>query len=253
MSAKRFLNGITDVSSADPLGVLPRLDPTKYVMYYEDFVGPLFNSASFNTTTATENGLRVTASANGTVNIVTDATDAPLGALKIVTTAADNESGLIQTMSPGWAMKSGKKFWMESRFEITHTAGNIQQNELFIGLATSQTGADFFEADGTARTFDDGIGWYSPDADTDIDLIVGENDTFDNVTVKATYATATWYVMSVYFDGTDLYCYRDNSLVATLTPSVIPVSVVGPTFYFKSGEAKVHQLLVDYFLVAAER
>jgi len=253
MSAKRFLNGITDVSSDDPLGAFPRLDPTKYVMYYEDFVGPLFDSASISNSTATENGLRVTASANATVNLVTDATDAPLGALKIVTTAADNESGLIQTMSPGWAMKSGKKLWMESRFELTHTAGNIEQNELFIGLATSQTGANFFATDGSARTFDDGIGWYSPDADTDIDLICGEADSFTNVTVKATYATATWYVMSVYFDGTTLYCYRDGTLVATLTPDAIPVSVVGPTFYLKSGEAKVHQLLVDYLLIAAER
>ncbi|MBW2003090.1 MAG: hypothetical protein JRI72_00535 [Deltaproteobacteria bacterium] len=249
---KRFLNGIATVSSGDPLGALPYADPTKWVMYFEDFVGPLFNTTSINNTSVTENGLSVVASANGTVSIVTDS-DSPNGCLKVVTTAADNESGLIQTISPGWVLTSDKKFLMEVRFEITHTAGNIEQNELFLGLASYQTGANFFATAGTTRTFDDGIGWYSPDADTDIDLICGENDSFDNVTVKATYATATWYTMSMYYDGTDIYTWVNGTDSGSLTPSAIPVSVVGPTFYFKSGEAKVHQLLVDYLFCAKER
>jgi len=252
MAPKRFLHGISTLSSADPLGAFELPDPTKWLMYMEDFVGPLFNTASIGNTTVTENGLTVTASTNGTASIITDS-DSPNGCLKIITTAADNESVIVQTTSPGWVLTSGKKFLMETRFEITHTAGNVEQNEFFIGLATSQAGANWFATDGTARTFDDGIGWYSPDADTDIDVICGEDDVFDNVTVKATYVTATWYIMTIYYDGTDIYTYVNGAASGALTPSAIPVSVIGPCFYLKSGEAKIHQLLVDYLFVAKER
>jgi len=151
-------------------------------------------------------------------------------------------------------MKDDKKFIMEARFEITHTAGTISANELFIGLTSySASATAFFATNGSARTFDDGIGWYSPASDTDIDVIVGENDVFDNTTVISTYATATWYTMSLYYDGDDIFLYKNGTHVATMTPSAIPVSVVGPVFFLKTAEAKVHQLLVDYLFVASER
>ena len=252
MTVTRFPGGITTNLPSDPMGALGIPDPTKWSVYFEDFTGPLFNANSIANTTVTHNGLSVIASANATINVVTDA-GALDGALKIVTTAADNESGLIQTLSPGFVMTSGKKFFMETKFEITHTAGTISENELFIGLASYQTGANFFATNGTARTFDDGIGWYSPDADTDIDMIVGENDVYDNTTVISTYATATWYTCTLYYDGTDIKTWVNGVATGTITPDQIPISVVGPTIYFKSGEAKVHQLLVDYLMVAKER
>jgi hypothetical protein len=218
----------------------------------EDFCGPLFNAASINNTTVTHNGLSIIASANATISIATDAT-LESGCLKIVTTAADNESGLIQTLSPGFTMKSGKKFFMETYLEVTHTAGNIDQNEIFVGLASYQTGANFFATDGTAMTADDMIGWGKADADTSLYLWCGENDVVDEESAIGTLATATWYRLSVYFDGTLLHYFLNDLLTGVVTPTAIPVSVVGPTFYLKTGEAKVHQLLVDYLFVARER
>ena len=252
MSPKRFYNGITNNTSADPFGALEVLDPTKWIVYHEDFVGPLFNLASIANTSVIHNGLSVIASANATISTATDAGGLN-GCVKILTAGAnDNESGLIQTISPGWVLTSGKKFIMETSFEI-YTASTIAQNELFIGLASYQTGANFFLTNGTERAFDDGIGWYSPDADADIDVICGENDVFSNITVKSTYVVSTWYKMNIYFDGTDINCFVNDVGVGKITPSAIPVSVVGPTIYFKCGEAAAHQLLVDYLTVAKER
>lgn len=251
---RRFLDGVTNVSSSDPLGQLPYLDPTKWHIYYEGFESGPFSSA----VTGAGAGTSGTGKAGGFVAIastnavtVNQAMDTNLSCLKIITTATDNAYGHVYSGLPGLNLVSGKKFIMETYFEITHTAGNIDQNEWFIGLASAQTGTGFWKS--TARTFDDGIGWYSYDGDTDFDLIVGENDVFDNVTVKATYATATWYRASVYYDGTDCYCYLNDDSVAKLTPSAIPVSAVGPCFFLQTGEAKVHQLLVDYLFVARER
>ncbi len=250
MAPKRFFNGITNNTSSDPLGALEVLDPTKWIVYHEDFCGPIFNANSINNTTSTGNGYIAIASANATINVVTDAGGLN-GCLKIVTTAADNESGLIQAPAAGWVLTSGKKFIMETSFEIT--AATIAQNEMFIGLASYQTGANFFATAGTARTFDDGIGWITTDADADIDLICGENDVYETATVKATYATGVWYKMSLYYDGTNITYYLDDVAVGTITPSVIPVSVVGPAFYFKSGEAAIQSLLVDYITIAKQR
>ena len=255
MSARRFLNGITNVSSADPLGAVPYLDPTKWVVYHEDFCGPFLGTAAGTVANGSSSnvggGYYVTASTNATISGTTDATDAPLGCLSIVTTAADNEYGYLQT-GPGWAMTAGKKFVMEIRFEIT--AATIAQNELFLGLASwHAVGATFFATDGTARAFDDGIGWYSPDADADIDVIVGENDVFDNQTVIATYVTATWYTCSLYYDGADIHLWINGTSVGSMTPAQIPVSAVGPTIWFKTGEAAVQTFLCDYIYIAAER
>jgi len=252
MTVTRFPGGITTNLPSDPLGDLGIPDPTKWSVYFEDFTGPLFNVASINNTTVTHNGLSIIASANATASVITDAGGLD-GCLKIVTTAADNESVLIQTLSPGFVMTAGKKFFMEAKFEVTHTAGTISENEIFIGLSSYQTGANWFATNGSARTFDDGIGWYSPDAEASIELIVGENDVFDTVDAIATYATATWYTCTCYYDGTNIEYSVNGTAGGTFTPDQIPVSVVGPTIYLKTGEAKVHQLLVDYLMIAKER
>ena len=252
MAPRRFLNGISDLSSAAPLGNFNLLDPRKYSALFLDFAGPLLAAATVNNTTTVEAGYSVLASANGTASVSVDA-GALDGCLKFVTTAADNESCLFQTPSGGFTMTSGKKFFMEAKFEITHTAGVIAQNELFIGLASFQSTTNFFATNGLTRTFDDGIGWITFDADANIDLICGENDVYDTATQIATYATATWYTLSLYYDGTNITTWVNGAPSATMTPAQIPVSVVGPTIYMKTGEAKVHTMLTDYLLVVKER
>jgi len=247
---RRFTSGITDLSSADPMGQMNVLDPTKRVLYHEDFVGPFLEDASITNETATAGGISIVASASMTVTNEVDA-DSPNGNLVATTGAADNENMHFYTVSPCWRLESGKKFFFEARFEVTAT--NVDENEIFIGLATNQTTTNFFAADGTARTFDDGIGFYSTDGDTDIDVIVGEADVFDNVTIKTAYVTATWYTMSIYYDGTGITCYVDGTAVAKLTPSAIPVSAIGPAMWFKSGEAAAHILKVDYITAIKER
>jgi hypothetical protein len=246
----RFLNGIAGVSSSDPLGQLPIWDPRKVSVWFEDFVGPVLATNTVNNTANTSKGIICTADANTTISVVTD-TDAPMGALKIVSGAADNAEGSLRTASPGWILTSGKKFWMEARWEIT--ASSIAEKEVFIGLASYQVTTNFFATAGTSRTFDDGIGWIAFDGTDDIVFTVGEADVFDSHIVIATPVTATWYTTSMYYDGTDIRLWVNGVSAGTLTPDQIPISVVGPTIYFKTGTGAVQSLLVDYMLVAQER
>lgn len=250
----RFLNGVTNVSSTDPLGQLPYPDPTKWVIYHEDFCSGFLGANTLGSTTKTAHGMSGIASANMDISIATDATDAPLGCLLFDNAGNnDNDYGWIQTLSPGFAMKSGKKMILETRFEAT-TAGNVDENEIFVGLASySASVTAAFATDGSARAFDDGIGWCSMDGDTNINFIVGENDVFDTQIQKTTYVTATWYTLSCYYDGTDIHLYTDGVGAGKLTPDQIPVSVIGPMFFFKAGEAARHYFRVDYLFAAFER
>jgi hypothetical protein len=249
---RRFMDGITNVSSADPMGALPYLDPTKWVMYYEDFCGGYLGANAVTSTTNVANGVQTIASANGVVSVVTDA-DAPLGCLSITNGGAnDNDYGWLQTMSPGFIMTSGKKFIMETRFEIT--AATVAQCEMFIGLASySASVTAAFATAGTTLNADDGIGLYSGDADANINFVVGEADVYDSQVLITTYVTATWYQVSMYYDGANIYLWLNNARNDVLTPDQIPVSVIGPMFFFKAGEAAEQTMLVDYLFVAAER
>ena len=251
-SPMRFFDGVASVSSADPLGALPYLDPTKWSVYYEDFTNGFLGANAITSTTVLQNGINAISSANGVISITTDA-DAPLGCLSITNGGAnDNDYGWLQTMSPGFAMTSGKKFMMETRFEIT--AATAAQNEVFVGLASySASVTAAFATAGTSLDADDGIGWYSGDADANINFVVGENDVYDDQVLITTYVTATWYKVSVYYDGTDLYLWVNDVTSGKLTPDQIPVSVIGPMFFFKAGEAAEQTFLCDYLFAAFER
>lgn len=249
MSLRRFEAGITDILARDPLSQLGMLDPTKYAVYMEDFLH--LGVANVANTTVTTKGYKITSSANNTTSIVTDA-GGRLGCLSCVSTTADNESTMFQALAGGFVMTSGKKFFMETSFETT--AASIADTEIVVGLTSSHAvGANFFATNGTARTFDDGLAFVSVDGSATLNLLVGENDVFDSITAMTTMVTATWYKFSVYYDGTDIYLYRDDVLIATHTPNQIPVSVIMPVIWFKTGAAAVQTFLVDYLFVAAER
>lgn len=249
MSVKRFTNGITDTSASDPLAQLGMLDPTKYAVYMEDFL--TMGQATVANGTLLTRGVKITSSTNNTTSIVTDA-GGRQGCLSCVSTAADNESTMWQGLAGGFRMVSGKRFFMETSFELTAAAP--AQGELVIGLTSSHAvGANFFATDGTARAFDDGIALVSVDAGAGIDLLVGEADVFDTLPCIALIVTATWYKVSIHYDGTKIHLYLDDALISSTTPDQIPVSVIMPAIWYKTGTGAVQTLLVDYLFVAAER
>lgn len=249
MSLKRYTNGITDLSASDPMGQLGMLDPRKYAVFMEDFL--TLGCAAISSSTIITGNATITSSANNTTTLVTDA-GGKQGCLSCVSTAADNESTLWQGLMGGMRMVSGKKFFMETSFEITAAAP--AQNELVIGVTSPHAaGAGFFATDGTARGFDDGLAFVSVDAGAGIDLLVGEADVFDTLPCISLIVTATWYKLSVYYDGTKVHLYKDDALLSSTTPDQIPISVVCPVIWYKTGAAAVQTLLVDYLFVAAER
>lgn len=254
-SPLRFLDGVSNRQSDHPMGAFPYLDPTKWAVFMEDFTGAGWKDASISVTARDATlvpGYQILVTGSANITLATDATN-ELGCLKLNTVSDDNSTMEITSTAPGWTMQVGKKFIMQTYLERTVTT--IAQNEMFVGLASSQTATTFMATNGLSRTFDDGIGWISYDTTgASIHGICGENDVFSTTVVKTTAVTATWYKLSVYYDGAALHWYVDDQKVKTNTPTAVPISVVGPTFYFKAGADELAQtLLIDYLFVARER
>lgn len=252
-SPLRIEDGISDRTSDSPFGSFPYLDPTKWAVYMEDFLMPHWTKATVNnsTKTAMNCGYQVICTTKATLSIGTDAGD-EVGCLSIVTEASDNKGVGLHPQTPAMAMQVGKKFIMQTSFEATVAA--IAQCELFIGLATIQTGATFFATDGLSMTADDRVGWVSYDGTAPINITCGEADVVEEVTAIVLPVTGTWYKLTMYYDGADLHYYNGTTKTGVVSlGDKLPVSVVGPAIWFKSGSAAVCKLLVDYLFVARER
>jgi hypothetical protein len=235
---RRFLNGISSVSSDNPLGQLPYLDPTTWAIHFDDFlVYDTAQGTTYYTFTQTNTA---------------DAVVGPSGVVTLTTSGNDNDLGQLQATSGAWQTTSGKKMLFETRVYLALGAGTVAQTEFIAGMTSVQTGANFTAADGSARTFDDGMAFVSIDGSASVDCLMCENDVCSTEAACWTMAADTWYVLSIYHNGSTSYFYVNDALVATMT-TVKPTSVISPVLFVKEGEAQTRTLSIDYILAAVER
>jgi len=239
MALKRFLNGISDVSVVNPLGQLPFLDPTKWAVWFEDFLH--YDVAQGDAAWILD-----------VVNAGADAVVGPTGVLTLTLTGASDSVGLQQS-NGAWQLTSTKKAIFETRCKIVKGGGTIGQEGFVIGCTSVQTTTDFMDAPPpTTRAFDDGWGFLSYDATTDIVAFQGEADVFSTEAGVTTYADDTWMVLSIYWDGTKSTFYKDDAELCQITTNP-PTSVISPVAFISAGEAQTDALHVDYMLMAIER
>jgi hypothetical protein len=237
-SPDRFYNGVASVSAANPLGALPYLDPTTWAVWMDDFV--LIPEVSTYWTNTNTNGTLGVASTGG------------CGVATQTMGGADNDLSQLYHKTATFALTSGKKAIFEVKAKVDKGAGGtIGQQELFFGLTSVQTGTNFFAADGLSMTADNCLGFSSYDGSTNLNAIARVSDVESVQTGAAVYADATWMVLSFYFDGTSVYFYKDDVLVATLT--TYPTAALAVCLYLKAGEGAASVLTTDYVLVAVER
>lgn len=239
MAVIRNLDGFTDLPASDPLAALPFLDPTRWAVWLEDFLQYDKTQGNVAYTLTQTNGV--------------DTIVGPTGVLTLTLAGADNDLAQLYLTDAPFQTTSGKKLIWECRCRVQMGAGGtIGQQEVFVGLSSVQTGADFVAADGLTRAMDDAMAFYSIDGTANTSCIQGENDTYSTEANAFAYANNTWMVLTCYYDGTSTFFYRDGALEATLTTNP-PTSVVTPMMFVKAGEAFAAVLEVDYFLVAVER
>lgn len=242
MAPRRFLNGISSVSTDNPIGSLPYLDPTTWSVWFEDFHNfPAdWNDASVKGWTHTNT--------NGTVSFAGTTGDA------ILTLAgADNDLSQFYVTNATFTLTSGKKCIFEAKAKVDKGAGGtIGQEEIFVGLSSVQTGANFTAADGSAMTADDCVGFWSIATTAALNAIVRDTDV-ESISNVLTYVDATSYVLSWVWDGVStINFYVNDSAVATITDYPAD-TVLTPMLFVKAGAAHAKVLTTDYILVARER
>ena len=240
-SPKRFLNGVTNVTIDKPLGRLPYLDPTKWAVWFDDFL-------HYDVAQGDAAWILDTIGATGE-----DAVTGPTGVLTLTLADLGDSLGLQQS-NGAWQLTAGKKAIFKTRCKIVKAAaGTIGQEGFVIGCTSVQTGTNFMDAPPpTARAFDDGWCFVSYDASTDIIAMQGEADTFSTEVGATTYADDTWMELAIYWDGYKSIFYKDDVELCEITTNP-PTSVISPVAFFSAGEDKADVFHVDYMFMAVER
>ena len=238
-SPDRFLNGVSNVNYDSPFGWYPHISPVTWASHMEEML--VLPSSLGWTHTQTNGTAAVTSGTYGT------------GILTQTLGGADNDLSQMQATTATWGMIAGKKAVFEARVKVDKgAAGTIGEQELFIGLASVQTSTNFSAADGIAvMPVDDAIGFWSPDGSTNLNCLNHTTDVESIQVGAAVYADATWMTLSFYFDGTNIFFYKDGVVIAELT--TYTTNAIGRTLFIKAGEAKPSVLSCDYLFVAKER
>lgn len=225
-----FSNGISNTSVGDPLYQFGMLDPTKWLVFWDDFIHEPFSTEW--TITATSAGIGTSAISTPDAN----------GGLARITTAADENDGLFaQTIGEVFLLEDGKKTFLKARFQV----GDATQSDFIVGLhSTDTTPQDatmrflFESVDGSAALY------FNNDNNTDDD---------DSGTIS-TLADDTFVSVAAYWDGEgNIELYENDVLIETMTGITVPAAEMAVGFGYLNGAAGAETTDIDYIFVAKER
>lgn len=233
-SFEKFLSDLANGMSANLLTTVPYMDPTEWKVWVEPFV-QIPEVTTYWTHTQT----------NGTLAIGSSGITQTLG-------GADNDLSQLYLANASLALVSGKRALFEAYVKVNKgAAGTIGEQEVFVGLSSVLTGANFTAADGLTMTVDNCVGFWSPDGSTNLAAIARVADVESIEASAMTYADVTFYKLQWYFDGTSVYFYKAGAAVTAL--SAFPTAAMTPMLYIKAGEGKPSVLTTAYMAVAVER
>lgn len=239
-SPVRFPNGVTNVSPTDLMNQMGMLDPTAFIVDFNDFMS--FNATSGEDYIITNTGAATEAlsSAHG-----------PGGVLLLSNAAADNDLVTLQRPTEAFKFTSGKKLWFEARVKILDAGSDVTQSDVFVGLIITDTsleagitdGVYFNKPDGTAGT---------------IQFISTMNSTPTTQAAVGTFVHNTFINLGFYYDGgTAIEVYVNNAKVATVTVALGTTLVndeeLTVTFGIQNGEGVSKVMAIDYHLAVQER
>lgn len=231
----RFPNGVTNVAKTDPLGMFGMQDPTKWIMYFNDF--HTYTAAEW-TVTEIGTGSRALTDING-------------GALLITNAAADNDRNELQKVGEGFLLATGKRAFFKARFKVS----DATQSDFLIGLAVTDT---TLQGSVSGAGVTDGIFFNKDDGDANLDFQVQKNATTGQTRAAAvsTVSDDTFLTVAWYFDGVSSVEYYVNDIKkGTLdgSSSYLPDTELTVSFAIQNGEAVAKTMTLDYIFASLER
>lgn len=230
MSVSRFPNGISTNRKSAPLGNFGMPDPTKWQVFWDDFIHePL----------ATE--WTITATSAGTGTSVISTPDLAGGSARITTAANENDGLFAQTIGEVFLLESGKKAFLKARFQV----GDAIQSDMVVGLHSTSTTPQSATMRFLFETVDGSAALYFNNDDNTTDS--------DSATV-ATLADDTFVTVAAAWDGDgNIKLFADDVHVTTMTDITVPGAEMAVGFGYLNGAAGAETADIDYILVAKER
>jgi hypothetical protein len=219
-------------------GMVPSAE---WLVFFDDFVGAVTTNVPVGwDATVIDTGATVvtdTTAAFGTGVLLFDSDGATEGA------AFYGEKSLQLT--------SGKKFWMEVRFQ-TEIADD---SDVQFGLSalTAVTNPE----DLWTTTATDLVAFGVLDGDATVTMLADKSNSGSTAELGSRDLTsATWHVLAIYYDGTKLYGFVDGQKALTWSQAAatIPTGVaLAPFVGFRNGSAATTEGHVDYVRIVLER
>lgn len=225
----RIPAGITNVRPTDPLGMFGMLDPTKWIVYFNDFH------------TYTAGDWTITAVGSGSTAL----TDVNGGAILITNAAADDDSRFHQKVGEGFLLAANKRAFFKARFKVS----DATQSDVVIGLQVTDT---------TPLAVTDGIYFLKADGAATIDFICRKDaSTGSNSDAAiASLVSDTFITLAFYFDGVSSVKYWvDDVLDGEVDGSstYLPDTELTVSFGIQNGEAAAKTMTLDFVFCALER
>lgn len=225
-------HGITNVTAASTMGEMTCLDPTRTIVFHEDFINPTditASSPSSYTATVIGTGTRTFGNGSG-------------GLLVLTNSAADDDQISIQRQGDFFLHSASKSFAMKTRFKLSE----VIQSDALVGLALTDTTpldastmVGFLKVDGSAVL---SAVLTTAGATTTVGSTTLVADTF--VTLGLRYSASSSKVE-----------FLVNEVVVGSTSVLTNVSTsVGmtPTMSVKNGEAVAKIMTIDYLTVVQD-
>lgn len=226
-----FPTGVsTALNSGDPLFEFGMPDPTKWIVYFNDFHEYVVGDWTITTTEA------------GAGSATEALTDAQGGVLLITNDAADNDADFFQKVGEGFKFVAGKKTFFKCRFKTN----DATQTDIVFGLQITDT---------TPLAVSDGVYFRKDDDDANLDFVVIKNSTATTATAFATLSNDTWTTLSFYYDGDNaIHYYKDDVRIGqSVTTNLVDDEELTISFGIQNGAAAAKTLSVDYIFAAQER
>ncbi len=241
---RRYRNGVTNVASNDVFGLLGMPDPTKYVVFFDDFLTKdLYKWSSIHSQAAGDPSMPS--------ELVQDTV---AGRFLVTLTDVENDYTIYQlggnegdSGTESFSLTAGKRFWFKTCFQIN----DVDQVDLAVGLTSKQTDATLMEG-GAAN----GAYFCSNDGSANLNFYMRSGSaTIGSDTSIATLVDATDVTLGFYFDGVSrLYYYTSATAQAgSIESSSFPTTEMTPVFGIRGGEAVANTLNMDYVCVIRER
>jgi len=229
---QRYSSGLSTAYPNETLYSFPFPDP--FHTGSTQALGSSVYTNDFNTLIGTDYSVTGTSS--------TFALTPGVGGVAILTPGGTTTASSAYKNGQFFQFQAGDRAWFSARVQASAVAGNVS---FYVGLQNGSTATD-------------GLWFVKPAASTSINLVSTVGSTATTlVTGVATAAAATWVDLGLYYNGTDLEVFANNSKVARVTAPTIGSSgttltnaILGPVFQITP--TATDTLSADFVLAAQE-